>query len=309
MSPPPASRSKAPPEGPTSPRSGGSEWDAEFKLVCVAGPLLHHEFPLDQQPEKIIGAAPGAAISLGTHAGVSKRHAALVRHAEGWSIRHLSLDHPTELNGKELRGVERKLEPGDAIAVLPFRFLFVEAEQTVLQEQQAGLSAAATNVELPKVGASADDETVVATPRSQREVATREVATRKVEKRGPTTRPPLRRARHGATTSERSIPTAWLAAAVAILVAGAGGLYWLWVKGSGSWASAAELQAQRAIESLRTEKWDEAGKALAEAIRHDPKNEGLRRLLERAEREQANAGRLAAAEGSLAKDDLSGALA
>lgn len=305
MSPPPASRSKAPPRGSSAPDTREGGWDAEFKLVCVSGPLLHREFPLEAQAEAIIGSASGAAISLGNHPGVSKRHAALVRRGEGWAIRHLSLDHPTQLNGKELGGVERKLEAGDTLSLGPFRLLFAEAEQTVLQAARSGLSTPRTDTPTAtSTPASEEDETVA----EQRPQSTAGAPTRLIEQIKAPPRPPLRRAHRAPSPSESPRSGLWLGTALLLLALGAGGLYWLWAQGQGDHATRAERQAQLAIEQLRAEKWEEARKTLGEAIRASPENDGLKRLLERAEREQANAGQLGAAEANLAGDDLASAL-
>lgn len=109
--------SKAPPTPPrrSTPRSPSSTRRSAgvSKLVVIAGPAEGKEFELKLE-EHVIGRAPDNEVSLADKS-MSRRHAAVVKHDEGWLIRDLGSGAGTLLNGEAVN--EELLSNDDVITL------------------------------------------------------------------------------------------------------------------------------------------------------------------------------------------------
>jgi pSer/pThr/pTyr-binding forkhead associated (FHA) protein len=93
--------------------------DMELKLVVLAGAKVGTEIPL-KKDEFFIGRAKECTLRAGSEA-ISRRHCAITRGAEGWSVRDLKSRNGTYVNDERIEQAT-PLVPGDELRVGPLKF-------------------------------------------------------------------------------------------------------------------------------------------------------------------------------------------
>jgi pSer/pThr/pTyr-binding forkhead associated (FHA) protein len=91
----------------------------ELKLVVLAGAKVGTEIPL-KKDEFFIGRAKECTLRAGSEA-ISRRHCAITRGAEGWSVRDLKSRNGTYVNDSRIEQATQ-LKPGDELRVGPLKF-------------------------------------------------------------------------------------------------------------------------------------------------------------------------------------------
>lgn len=91
----------------------------ELKLVVLAGAKVGTEIPL-KKDEFFIGRAKDCTLRAGSEA-ISRRHCAITRGADGWSVRDLKSRNGTYVNDARIEQAT-PLKPGDELRVGPLKF-------------------------------------------------------------------------------------------------------------------------------------------------------------------------------------------
>jgi Mg-chelatase subunit ChlD len=105
---------QAPPPQPAAPYRGPT---ASISIAIIGGPRSGERLTLRLAPDAVIGRAPGCALSIGTDAEASGRHARIEVLDNGRIVlRDLDSTNGTRLNGISVQGAQR-LGDGDVIGV------------------------------------------------------------------------------------------------------------------------------------------------------------------------------------------------
>jgi pSer/pThr/pTyr-binding forkhead associated (FHA) protein len=91
----------------------------ELKLVVLAGAKVGTEIPL-KKDEFFIGRAKECTLRAGSEA-ISRRHCAITRAAEGWTVKDLKSRNGTYVNDERIEQAT-PLKPGDELRVGPLKF-------------------------------------------------------------------------------------------------------------------------------------------------------------------------------------------
>ncbi len=117
----------------------------ELKLVVLAGAKQGLEIPL-KKDKFLIGRAKECSLRAGSEA-ISRRHCAIVRKDDRWTVRDLGSRNGTYVNDTRI-AEEVALKPGDELRVGPLKFKLATVEKS--KPAAASPTATSSPVEPPK---------------------------------------------------------------------------------------------------------------------------------------------------------------